>query len=451
ADLLIRIGNARTDAGDLAGASEALEECLALNRELEAPEDVLHTVQSLARCRSLMGRTDEAETLFREVAASTNPAIAWRGLLGLGQIMEQRDLYEEALSEYERAREAVERLPASQDASRRIAEIYVRTNLGNVYMAEGDFVSALPLWQENLDACEDRALPDQFLEALLSESVCHLHLGRPGAAFDLCRRAIRLCRLLGDRERLAVGRACLSEMMAAAGLGEEGREQAREAAKLSSEISTSRGVSWANLALAHNLMLLDLEEQARYCLDTEIGSPYPKNRAVALLHRSELSRRGGDTISAETDAREALNSLNERGALHLEKAAWSTLARAGAARGDAALIDESLQHAAALDRQTPGLPDTPWMIEAAHGDLSRLRGNLAEAAGRYRAAVRILQALRSDLSAHGVIEASLDDPEKLRVYEEAIRASRDAGEPEAADAILTEAAWPPLTDASGTE
>ena len=47
------------------------------------------------------GTATGEEALFREVAASPF-ADAWKGLVGLGQLMEQRDRYEEALAEFER-------------------------------------------------------------------------------------------------------------------------------------------------------------------------------------------------------------------------------------------------------------------------------------------------------------------------------------------------------------
>lgn len=447
-ELLLRIGNARTDAGELASARTALEECLALSLELNLEDRSLGARQSLARCCSLLGDLERAEALFREVAASPTPSRSWRGLLGVGQILEQRDKYEEALAQFEQAGEVVETLPSDENGrgARAFAELYVRTNLANVYMAEGDFATALPLWQENIHAAEQLSQPDQFLEALLSEAVCHLYLGRAGMAHECCQRVVRLCRLLEDTERLAVGLACLAEVLATAGLAEDGIRESRASLNLAGSTGSSRARSFAHLALARNLILAGQVENAAFYLEAEVTSPYRKVRAAARLIQAELARRGGAATEAVEAARSALRELGDIGAFHLERAAWVSLARAAVSVADWAAVEEAILRAEALGELTPGFADTPWQLEWAAAERLHATGDPEGALVRLLRSVEYIENLRRDMASHGLLETCLDDPEKLSVYVRAITLARETGDPATADNILERAVWPPLAE-----
>src|SRR6185437_1893126 len=94
---------------------------------------------------------------------------------------------------------------------------------------------------------------------------------------------------------------------------------------------TSRGRSFAHLALARSLMLSSEWDGAQFYLQEETASLYPKTRAVARLLLSDLSYRQRRYDDAAQNARQAIEDLNDGGALHIEKAAWTALARSAAA------------------------------------------------------------------------------------------------------------------------
>jgi tetratricopeptide (TPR) repeat protein len=443
-ELLLRIGNARTDAGDLKGAAQALEECISLSRENRRPARALSAAQSLARCQSLGGQTREAEALFRQVAASDDLDLQWRGLLGLGQILEQQDRYDEALAHFSHAGSVLESLPAEMNGTRQFAELYLRTNIANVYMSEGDFAAASRLWMENLDAAEQISQPDQFLEALISEGVCSIHSGRPGAAASHLQRAVRLCRLLGDRERLGVAKAQLADVLCAAGLAQRALEEASEAAQIAIAIGSSRAISFSHLVMARSLALNGQIESAEMQLETEIRASNPKVRVAALILRSELRRRRGNLQGSAADAALAIADVEGTGALHLQQGAWVSLALASAADTAA----QAVQNAEELANRSPGLPDTPWQLEWARGRICEHQRDVQAAAVCYGSAVKLIQELRADLGAHGIVEACLDDAEKQQIYLTAVQLARSVGQNALADGILIEAAWPPLNDRS---
>jgi tetratricopeptide (TPR) repeat protein len=236
----------------------------------------------------------------------------------------------------------------------------------------------------------------------------------------------------------------MAEALASAGLLGEARDQAREAGRLAAQAGAERGQTFAGLALARSLLLDGQFEGARFYLDAAIGHRSPKMRIHAFMLRSELERRAGSSDLARQDARTALSLARPLGAAHLELAALVALLLVPEDAPPDGGPAVHLQRAAELERVTGGLMDTAWQLLLIRARWLRSKGDLQAALQHYQSAVDRIQALRADFAAVGIVEACLDDPEKLLVYREALDTALQAGDEVQHARILADANWPPL-------
>ena len=368
------------------------------------------------------GRTGRAaaefESLERQAAESHDPAAQADALRGLGESRQAAGAYAASL---EPLTEALDLARASGDPAREAAALGA---LANAQVAQGDFDEAeqalgqaLALTRADGDGAA-RGLTVALLNNLGSERAL---AGRPQAALDAYAQSAAEARRLNDA--LALAQAEANAARTALGLGDEAGARA----------ALGRAHGALEEAAAKN-QLTDAEATALHIhlahSEARLARQDPGQRRAALLraHRdlSAASRRA----QAAGDARATSYALGSLGALYADEGG----------RDDEALhLTRRALKAAEQARAADLL--ARWNAQA--GQLAWRSGEQEAALDAYRRAVRLLAETRPEAgAARGQADVAFRqtvEPIYLELVDLLLRASTNAGDAPASQALLAEA------------
>lgn len=193
-EVMLRLGDAYAQAGDLARAAEILSTTLAEARQ--RGDEPGAEIAALELARSLLSQSRYAEVLAlaADVAASSDPALVLRAevLWGTTLSLEGADLDAAAW----RLRRAAAR--AENDAGPEVLA-HVRFELGGVLAQQGDLEAAIACYRAALEVAERDAspltLPWHILA--LNNLAYHLHLLGDAQAAEYARRGLDLAQNKG--------------------------------------------------------------------------------------------------------------------------------------------------------------------------------------------------------------------------------------------------------------
>jgi transcriptional regulator with XRE-family HTH domain len=466
-----RLGNALLMTGDNLRAADALMRAVALAIETGDVQTETIARQSLGKALWTLGRVPEAREQFEWTASGPVYRGRWRGLLSLGSIHEQYGEYQEAMQRFDEAAGILEEGEAagqlnSQEIS--IGLLYVNTNRRNVYLAGGDFVGARQLAEKCLADAEAQGNASQHLSARFDLAWGDFCVGSWAAAYHGFSTTLQLARFVSDQGRENMVRAWLGIFLAAAGDHDAAISDGKDALALALSRGDRQAELYAQLALADAYTGVGQRGvEARYhtnqALAVTTSVRYARSEIECRLRLARLSAREGLWSEVHEAALRATTLAQRLGARHLEGLARIWLAealrhgagRAGESAGrrpdsevlaDIATARQEAETALALAHDT----DYVEALWRSHDVLAGLAlegpaANSVVAETELRAAVAILEPLRSGLIAAGIPDTLLENADCAAVYERLARLLFRTGRADEAVAFLDQAGWPPLT------
>jgi tetratricopeptide (TPR) repeat protein len=463
----LRLGNALLGIADYPRATDALTRAVALAEEIGASQSESDARQSLGKALVALGRMSEAWEQFARVAQGTDLAGRWKGTLSLGCIHEMRGEYQQAMQRFDEAAALLEASEASGQASPQqvaIGLLYINANRTNVYLAGGDFQGARALAEKCLVDAETLGIAEQHLEAYLNLAWCDFALGRWDRAYHSLTTMLQLARFVGDQGRETLARAWLGLFLAAAGDYDTAIAYSKDALAQALSRGDRRTELYAQLALADAYTgQTHRDNEARYHANQALAVAttlrQERDEVECRLRLAHLSAQLGEWNELREAAARALAMAQRLGARHLESLArlWlaaALLQAAGAERAAAdaeeatTLLAQAGQEAAnALQIAEPmQIVEARWraLDLLAVLALQALPADLIAAETRLRAAIVLLESLRTALREAGIPDTLLENEECVGVYERLARLLRQSGRAEEAEAFLDQTGWPPL-------
>ncbi|MGC2528730.1 MAG: CHAT domain-containing protein [Candidatus Acidiferrum sp.] len=428
--------NALYASGNNAAAVEHHEKAVALYEELKIEKEAARTLSSSIQPLILLGEYDKAlkaAARAREIFTRLNDT--WRLArldINLGNVFHRQDRFEEAISQYERAYEAL--LPY-KDAE---GIAVVLSNMAMCLISLNDFPRSLDCYQKAREACERYGMPLLRDQADYNIAYLYYFRGEYSRAIEMLFAARRTCEISGDAYHLALCHMDLSEIYLELNLSEEAREMAHEAflrfEKLDMRYETAK--SLANEAIAYGqqgktVQALERFTKARAMFAAEKNLVWPwlldLYQGLLLFHEGRYfeARRLCSGAAAFFD-QSALHSKAALGHLLLARIALQVgELPAAQSETDAAISKISGLQAPVLAYQTHFL----------RGQLAQSHGDRAAAVVSYQEARKSLEALRSRLHAEELKISFVKN--RLQVYEALVDLylSGDASESSATEAF----------------
>jgi transcriptional regulator with XRE-family HTH domain len=427
--LLLRQGEA---ARTLALVERALAEARANGYEL----DWDGLAQAHGHALLLLGRIEEAEMCFTQVAASPAWHGRWQGLVSLAAVDEHRGLYRRALERLEQALLLAETAPDAHAAHR--LRVYVLGNQSNIFLACGDHPQAAVTARLAEDVAVQEAISDQYIEALLTQGVCHRWSGALAASRLTLEMAGRWARLATDGAREAVAWAEQSQTLIEMGRFPEGCSLAERARAESERLGAQRAALAAYLALATGEArrgALEAAGQAAaqaWALSTHLGQPLAQAQALVAL--GEVAWLRGDPAGAAQAFEPAFDLAESLGARLVALQAGMGLVRVGGLAPEGML-------AGARSLEAPGLL---WPLLLECGGQAEARGESPVAEAYYAEAAALIAHLRQGVRDEPPGDTVLEFRLAWEPYLRAARLAQRRGDVAAAEHLIEEAAWPPL-------
>ncbi|MHB0937885.1 MAG: helix-turn-helix domain-containing protein [Armatimonadota bacterium] len=384
-----------------------------------------------------LGRIDEAEACFAELAKNDDWTTRWQAKVSLAAVAEYRGQYQRALELLDEALGMAGTAPDTRSAQQ--LQLYAAGNIANVHLACGDQRAAAAEASRALALAEGLANRDQYIEALLTLGVCQRFDGQLARSRATLETAIRWARLAEDGGREALGRAELAATLIEAGRADDGRELAKDALQQGIATQTRRAELSAQLALAQGYLRADLPQEARYHaaqameIGAHLGHPFMQAAALALLGEAYRQRGdAGEARAAFLKARELADAIGTR-----VPAAQAALGLA--LTGETVAWPELLAQARELE-----VPTVRWTVLLHAGIAREEAGAPAEAIPLYREAITTLAALRNSLLGEETGDTYLEQRAAWEPYIRLARALQAQGQAEEAERVIVAAEWPPL-------
>lgn len=477
-----RLGNALVNIADYPRAADALTRAVAFAIEGGDVESETLARQSLGKALLAMGRVQEAREQFAHIAEGPVLKGRWRGTLSLGAIHTIHGEYQQAMQRFDEAAAILEESEANgQLRPEEVAMglLYVNASRTSVYLDGGDFRGARPLAEKGASDAESLGIADQHLEARFDLAWCDFCTGRWAQAHRGLSTMLPLARFVGDQGREAMGRAWLGIFLAAAGDHDSAIAQGKDALATALSRGDRRGELYAQLALADAYTGSSRRDgEARYhanqALAVATAQRMDRAEIECRLRHARLSAQSGDLAELRDAAHRALILAQRLGARHLESLARCWLAEALCreatvqANGNSAAKTTSPKKSGrsnptastssfALARQEAAtaleiaqeleLVEGLWRAYETQARIvlaeNPADGSAAEAS--LRAALAVLEPLRTALIEAGIPDTLLENEDCVRVYGQLARLLRQNGRVEEADAFLDQTGWPPLT------
>ena len=194
--------NALYASGNNAAAVEHHEKAVALYEELKIEKEAARTLSSSIQPLILLGEYDKAlkaAARAREIFTRLNDT--WRLArldINLGNVFHRQDRFEEAISQYERAYEAL--LPY-KDAE---GIAVVLSNMAMCLISLNDFPRSLDCYQKAREACERYGMPLLRDQADYNIAYLYYFRGEYSRAIEMLFAARRTCEISGDAYHLAL-------------------------------------------------------------------------------------------------------------------------------------------------------------------------------------------------------------------------------------------------------
>lgn len=438
----LRFAGILLHAGDAGRALTALEQVQPLLRQLNMAAQWLAAEQSRGHALLDLGRTDEAEICFMQVAEGGVWQARWQGLVSLAAVAEMRGDYHGALAHLDGAARLLDTAPDL--AAARTLQLYVAGNLANIHLASGDIVEAVGHAERAQELAVQIANQDQYLESMLTLGVCQRWQGALAQSRLTLDNAARWTRLLQDRGREAVAVAELAQTLVELGRYDEARACGKDALQLAIAHSVRRAELCAQLALAQSYLRAGLVQDARYHaaqaleISQHVGQAYAQ--ADALIVHADTRRALGDLPAAQQDLARARALADRIGARLLTVRAMTDQV----ALGDVSGIDELTLLAHSL-----ALPVLFWPAATACGGALVAAGACDQAEEYFRDAIATLAAIRRPLALEPEGDTYLEHRAAWRPYQHCAALLRGRGDQEGAARVVAEAEWPPLVSAEG--
>jgi eukaryotic-like serine/threonine-protein kinase len=377
---LLFLSNALEDEGDLAGARKAVEDGLALRREIGDDHGMARMLNTLANVLDAQGdlpgarrRREEALVLFRRVGNPYGVAVA---TFNLANIKAKSGDHDGARASYQEA------LAGFQQVGNPMGIASAHTGLGNEMKERGDFTSAKRHYDEAL--AKHREMGDVLGQSIVRANLGFLSLLQ--ANLDDAQAHYE------DGRRLADGAANKSLVATAlTGLG---------------EVAVRRG----DLADARR------RHEEALAIRAQIGEEKSAGESRLLL--AALTLEEGRAQDAEAQLRPLPDAFRKAGSPEYEAWARAFRARAFIATGNVAAAQAEVRRARAL--AGPVIPpEVRFVLAVAEG---RVRASAGDAAG----AAKSLEATAAEARAAGLKGYELEA--RLALAEVEMRSGRaDAG------------------------
>jgi transcriptional regulator with XRE-family HTH domain len=343
ASIMLKQGNAQIALQEWGPARECLQQAADLYLNAGKPANAKDCLQSMGHASLMLGRIQEALTLFETVADSTDWTNRWQGTLSIGAAREFMGDYSHAISAFEEALRIVEE---RSGAETEIPRLFVEANWANLELDFGDFKSARSRAAECGRSAQRNAVQDQYLEAQLTAGIADLHLGAAESAIARIRTALDLAQLTASKQYQALALACESLWMCAAGRAEVAIANGKEALAIALRSNVLRAEILAQRALCEAYLLADKASEALYHAEQGYAAARAHGVTHAASHFLILKGRccllAGDTDGALVTALDGLAQAEMMQVRPLIMEASLTLSQTSLLCGDPA---GSLAHA----------------------------------------------------------------------------------------------------------
>ncbi len=428
--------NALYACGNNAAAVEHHEKAVALYEELKIEKEAARTLSSSIQPLILLGEYDKAlkaAARAREIFTRLNDT--WRLArldINLGNVFHRQDRFEEAISQYERAYQAL--LPY-KDAE---GIAVVLSNMAMCLISLNDFPRSLDCYQKAREACERYGMPLLRDQADYNIAYLYYFRGEYSRAIEMLFAARRTCEISGDVYHLALCHLDLSEIYLELNLSEEAREMAHEGflrfEKLGMGYEAAKTL--ANEATAYGqqgktVQALERFTKARAMFAAERNLVWPW---LLDLYQGLLLFHEGRYFEARRLCSGAA-AFFDQSALHGKAAlAHLLLARIALQVGELPAAQSETDAAISIisGLQAPVLAYQTYFLR---GQLAQSHGDRSAALASYQEARKSLEALRSRLHAEELKISFVKN--RLQVYEALVDLylSGDASESSATEAF----------------
>jgi tetratricopeptide (TPR) repeat protein len=297
-------GNALHGQGRNKSAIEHHQRALEIFRSVGNPDQIARTLSTSIQPLILQGKHDQAlahARAAREIFESLGDQ--WRLArleLNLGNILDRRDRFKEALASYESAYRYLS-IHSADDPEAVAAALH---NIAVSCIRLNDFRKALAAYEQARRFAAEHAMHVLVAQADYNIAWLHYLRGDYSRAISMLREARETCRSSGDQYHVGLCSLDLSEIYLELNLSQEAEETARQGSAVFRHLGMQyeRGKALANVAIALGQqgkadLALKLFLQARRILVKEKNKVIPSlidlYRAVVLVgekHDSEASR-----------------------------------------------------------------------------------------------------------------------------------------------------------------
>ena len=436
------------------------EQSMEINTRLGKKRGVAANLSEIAQVQARMGKPDvaladlkKALSLRREIGAKKEVGDT---LIDLGQFYEERSEHDQALQDFKEA------LQIERDSGDELFQAYCLNDIGSVDLAKGEFQDALIYYQQALQLREKLNNPDEIAETLSNIGETLAKTGQYDKAVEDHLRALDLERKAGDKRGAAVDSSNLGVL-----LGYQGRlgaavNSTADAVKAFRDMKDrSLWMAQALSGYANALIQAGRGVEAQPVLKEggDLAREIKSDVTLAVLLNSEGDDAyyRADSKSARTSYQRALEAAQRAKSREDTLIAQFSLARIQLQEGDSRgsldvfrklgeqantiglkyfSLECSLYAAQALlhDKNYPEAEQEAQrtlarsepqslrlLVARAHyllGTALRSRGNQSEAAGHFRDALRIWDAVRKEPGA----EKTFDRADLKSFYAEASQA-----------------------------
>ncbi len=428
--------NALYASGNNAAAVEHHEKAVELYHSLGIEKEAARTLSSSIQPLILLGEYDKAfkaAERAREIFTRLNDP--WRLArldINLGNVYHRQDRFEEAISQYERAYEAL--LP-HKDAE---GIAVVLSNMAMCLISLNDFPRSLECYQKAREACERCGMPLLRDQADYNIAYLYYFRGEYSRAIEMLFATRRTCDLSGDAYHRALCDLDLSEIYLELNLSEEAREMAHEGflrfEKLGMGYEAAKTL--ANEAIAcgqqgKTVQALERFTKARAMFAAEKNLVWPW---LLDLYQGLLLFHEGRYFEARRLCAGAAKFFDQSPLPGKSALAHLLLARIALQVGElpAAQTETDAAIARISGMQAPVLA---YQTHFLRGQLAQTSGDRPAAYAAYQEARKSLEALRSRLHAEELKISFVRN--RLQVYEALVdlHLSGDGGDASAAEAF----------------
>jgi tetratricopeptide (TPR) repeat protein len=434
------------------------QQSLEINRQLGQKRGVAANLNEIAQVQSTLGKLDAALASYKEALEIRRQIGAKKEsgdiLIDIGGVYESRGQYDSALDAYKQS------LQIQREAGDETYQALCLNNIGNVYLNRGDNDNALTYLQQALQLREKLNVPGDIAETLHNLGEAYANVGQYEQAMANYMRAIDLDRKAGDNVGAGVMLHAMAAVFEAQGrygaavnaiqdaikplreTGDKSPRMAQFVADLGGALGRAGRVSEAGKPL----------EEA-----DALARPLKNDGLQAIIFNTQgdLAFYSGDLNRAKDFYNNALRSATHANERHTTLEVKSNIAKVTLAEGHGVSERELLQlgdqadalglrdlstqvsvyvaqaminakdfnHARDTLERSLGASEKLGMrmqtvkIQYLLGNSIRLSGDITNAAGHYREAVRMLDEIKKDPGAEKLLERA----DLKSIYEESAR------------------------------